>query len=102
VLFDFETVHSIIKLNECECWSLDRVIEAVQSGNPLTKEELHAKGEYKSALWLILSMMNHSCCTNTLRFSISDYIFLIAKEDIKKEEEICTNYIPSMTPYEVK
>lgn len=100
--FDFETVDRIIKLNECECWSLDKVINAIKNGGPLSKEELHNKGEYKSALWLILSMMNHSCCPNTIRFSIKDYIFLIAKENIKKGEEIYTTYIPTFIPYDKK
>ena len=100
--FDFETMDTIIKLNECECWGLDKVINAVKNGGPLSKEELHNKGEYRSALWLILSMMNHSCCPNTIRFSIEDYIFLIAKVNISKGEEICTTYIPTTTPYEIK
>ena len=55
-----------------------------------------------SAIWAKFSFMNHSCCVNTNRFSIGDFLFVRSIKPIKQGEEVLTTYIPIDLPYEEK
>jgi SET domain-containing protein len=43
--------------------------------------------------------MNHSCTSNTEKFTIGDILFVKSTKDIKKGEEITTMYVPHDFPY---
>lgn len=47
-----------------------------------------------NAIWVKFAFFNHSCDENTNRFSIGNFIFVKAKKDIKKGDEITTGYVP--------
>lgn len=55
-----------------------------------------------TALWAKFSFMNHSCCMNTYRYSIGDFLYVLAVRPIKAGEEIFTSYIPIDFPLETR
>lgn len=57
---------------------------------------------YMTFLPLRISLLNHSCQSNTNGFAIGEYMFTVATKDIKKGEEITTNILSSDFVYEDK
>lgn len=101
--FTFEEVDKIIKYNSCQCWNLEEMFKYLKQlgGGAKPKVDVGdvlALGKL-SAIWIKFSFMNHSCDENTNRFSIGDIIFVKAKRDIAKGDEITTLYIPFDMPY---
>ena len=45
-----------------------------------------------TGLWYFPSFLNHSCIANVSFDFLGDMLFLFAKKDIEKNEEICVNY----------
>jgi hypothetical protein len=90
VTFSYENVYNVIKLNQCECWPLDDVVKHLNEVGP----DGAKREDRLTALWLIFSFANHSCEQNTNRFTIGNFLFLIATTSIAKGEEVTTSYIP--------
>lgn len=55
-----------------------------------------------SGIWTKFSLMNHSCLINTLKFTIGNFLFVVASKPIKNGEELFTSYIPLEAPLEEK
>ena len=65
---------------------------AVENYIDLLKGTKRSLSEKESGLWLLPSFFNHSCINNTSRIVLGDLLFLHAKQDIKKNEEITVKY----------
>ncbi|KAF7828031.1 putative histone-lysine N-methyltransferase chromatin remodeling SET family [Senna tora] len=53
---------------------------------------------YGVGLWLLPSFINHSCCPNSRRLHVGDYLILHASKDIKAGEEITFAYFDPLSP----
>ncbi len=52
-----------------------------------------------SGIWTKFSFLNHSCDENTRKFSIGNFMFIVANRLIQKGEEITTAYCSNDIPY---
>ena len=92
---------SMLKLNQCQCLSLEEFFKGVKQGFSKQSDDLMNRDKIDgalSALWPIFSFINHGCNDNTSRFSIGDYLFVVAQRDIEQGEEITTLYVPIGMP----
>jgi hypothetical protein len=81
-IIDISRVDQIQKFNSFAVVNYIDLLKGVKP-DPAKKE---------SGLWLYPSFFNHSCMDNTSRIVLGDLLFLHAKRDIKKNEEITLRY----------
>lgn len=58
-----------------------------------------AEKDFVSALYMMTSLLNHSCLSNSNFYFIGDYIFVLACSDIDEGEEILVSYYLQTQPF---
>ncbi|XP_054825759.1 methyltransferase FGSG_00040 [Prosopis cineraria] len=77
---------------------------AILDVNSLTEDAVSANvlgkknnDYYGVGLWLLPSFINHSCCPNSRRLHVGDYLIVHASKDIKAGEEITFAYLDPLS-----
>ncbi|RUS35526.1 hypothetical protein BC938DRAFT_480333 [Jimgerdemannia flammicorona] len=53
-----------------------------------------------TGLWILPSLINHSCLANASFFNIGDFMFIRAVRDLNEGEEVCVAYVGVLDTYE--
>ena len=93
---NFQALTKIIRYNQQECFNFDLNVDLIKTDKKLWGQNKEV--EKNLGLWLIYSMMNHSCYPNTFKLMIKDYIFVFAYDEINLGSELTTNYIDILAP----
>ncbi|XP_078441136.1 SET domain protein 35 [Wolffia australiana] len=83
-------VDRILKILDVNCMTDDAAAAEV-----LGKKKMMAAGV---GLWLLASLVNHSCCPNARRLHVGDHLLVHASRDIKAGEEITFSYVDALAP----
>ncbi|XP_057747975.1 methyltransferase FGSG_00040 [Arachis stenosperma] len=99
-LFRPENVGNV---DSCEMIDMEKLL-AILDVNSLTEDAVSANvlrknnDSYGVGLWLLPSFINHSCCPNSRRLHVGDYLIVHASKDLKAGEEITFAYLDPLSP----
>ncbi|MED6180287.1 hypothetical protein PIB30_008783 [Stylosanthes scabra] len=90
-------------VDSCETVDMEKLL-AILDVNSLTEDAVSANvlrknnDFYGVGLWLLPSFINHSCCPNSRRLHVGDYLIVHASKDLKAGEEITFAYLDPLSP----
>ncbi|RYR64834.1 hypothetical protein Ahy_A03g010869 isoform A [Arachis hypogaea] len=90
-------------MDSCEMIDMEKLL-AILDVNSLTEDAVSANvlrknnDSYGVGLWLLPSFINHSCCPNSRRLHVGDYLIVHASKDMKAGEEITFAYLDPLSP----
>ena len=90
-------------MHSCEEIDMGKLL-AILDVNSLTEDAVSANvlrknnDFYGVGLWLLPSFINHSCCPNSRRLHVGDYLIVHASKDLKAGEEITFAYLDPLCP----
>ncbi|XP_027348276.1 uncharacterized protein LOC113859787 [Abrus precatorius] len=99
-LFRPESLESVKSSEEVDMVKLLAILDV----NSLTEDAVSANVLRKNndcygvGLWLLPSFINHSCCPNTRRLHVGDYLIVHASKDLKAGEEVTFAYLDPLSP----
>ena len=84
--------YQLVKFNQFASESLDQKIKRSLNEDMFKYDDTH------SAIYLLKSMINHSCLCNCISQDLGDYSYVLALEDIPQNTEITISYDTQTKP----
>jgi hypothetical protein len=100
---DIQRIERIVRYNAFNGTSLVEHANMKSSTSPKRKynraKDKSEVEENPTGLWIQPSFLNHSCDPNCVWFCVGDYMFVVTRRGVKKDEELTTTYADLMATH---